>query len=188
MSKMQAPSPNNYDDNEIVNPSTNTHFQTILEARLTRRQTVFGGISAATAALFGTTSLSACGGSGDAPLALGFAAVAKNKLDVVTVADGYRVSVLHSLGDPLQFGDESWKNDGSETSESYQRRVGDGHDGMWYFGLGEDGKFLANRSDRGLLCVNHEYVVQPFGLHPNGQTAGTSRVASEVEKEKYPKL
>ena len=185
MSKMQAPSPNTYDDNDIVNPSTNTHFQTILEARLTRRQTVFGGISAATAALFGATSLSACGGSGDAPLALGFPAVAKNKLDVVTVADGYRVSVLHSLGDPLQFGDESWKNDGSETSESYQRRIGDGHDGMWYFGLGEDGKFLANRSDRGLLCVNHEYVVQPFGLHPNGQTAGVNRVGSEVEKEIY---
>lgn len=185
MTKLTDTTTNTYDDNEIVNPSSNTHFQTILDARLTRRQTVLGGITAATTAVFGGLSVSACGGSGDAPLALGFAAVPKNKQDVVTVADGYRVSVLHSLGDPLQFGDESWKNDGSETPESYQRRIGDGHDGIWYFGLGEDGKFLANRSDRGLLCVNHEYVTGPYSLHPNGITAGATRVGSEVEKEIY---
>jgi secreted PhoX family phosphatase len=78
-----------------------------------------------------------------------------------------------------------WKNDGSETADSYNRRIGDGHDGMYFFGLSEDGKYDANRSDRGLLCVNHEYVVQPYGLHPAGITAGAARVASEVEKEIY---
>lgn len=188
---------NTYDDNEVVNHSSNGHFDEVLSARLTRRQTVFGGISATTAALLGTAGLAACGGGDDGPaapvattpevkpLALGFAAVAKNKLDVVTVPEGYQVSVLHSLGDPLHFGDESWKNDGSESPDSYQRRVGDGHDGMWYFGLGEDGKFAPTRSDRGLLAVNHEYVVAPYGLHPSGQTPGTTRVASEVEKEIY---
>ncbi|MEY2731057.1 MAG: hypothetical protein RL584_2183 [Pseudomonadota bacterium] len=186
---MHQESPSNqYDDNEIVNSSHNLHFEDILNARLSRRQTVFGGISAATAAAFGTLSLTACGGGQDSgpeskPLALGFSAVAKNRLDVVTVPDGYQVSILHALGDPLHFGDESWKNDGSESADSYQRRIGDGHDGMWYFGLGEDGKFAADRSDRGVLCVNHEYVVQPFGLHPNGLTPGTQRLGSEVEKE-----
>ncbi|MFM7972291.1 MAG: PhoX family protein, partial [Betaproteobacteria bacterium] len=186
----QVSEPNHYDDNEVVNSSNNLHFEDILNARLSRRQTVFGGISATTAAVFGTLSLSACGGGQDSgpeskPLALGFSAVAKNRLDVVTVPDGYQVSILHALGDPLHFGDESWKNDGSESADSYQRRIGDGHDGMWYFGLGEDGKFAADRSDRGVLCVNHEYVVQPFGLHPNGLTPGTQRVGSEVEKEIY---
>jgi secreted PhoX family phosphatase len=184
-----------YDEDEIVNPSANPHFEDVLSARVSRRQTILGGISATTAALLGTAGLSACGGSDPTPvpvtapevkpLALGFTAVAKNKLDVVTVPEGYQVSVLHALGDPLHFGDESWKNDGSETPDSYQRRVGDGHDGIWYFGLSEDGKFAADRSDRGLLAVNHEYVVQPFGLHPNGLTAGANRVPSEVEKEIY---
>jgi secreted PhoX family phosphatase len=142
-------------------------------------------------ALLGSFSLAACGGSASstatpsAPLALGFGAVAKNKDDVVTVPEGYQVSILHALGDPMHFGDESWKNNGTETADSYNRRIGDGHDGMYYFGLAEDGKYDANRSDRGLLCVNHEYVVQPFGIHPAGQTAGAVRVASEVEKEIY---
>ena len=56
---------------------------------------------------------------------------------------------------------------------------------MYFFGLTEDGKYDAARSDRGLLAVNHEYVVQPYGLHPAGITAGAARVAGEVEKEIY---
>ncbi len=179
---------NEYDDNEIVNHSDNLHMNDLLDIRLSRRQTLKGALGVTTTALLGGLGLTACGGSSSssaAPLVLGFSAVAKNKNDVVTVPEGYQVSILHALGDPLHYGDESWKNNGSETADSYNRRVGDGHDGMYYFGLTEDGKFDANRSDRGLLCVNHEYVVQPFGLHPTGQTAGATRVASEVEKEIY---
>lgn len=186
-----ATDPSGYDEDAIVNPSANQHFDEVVAARFTRRQTLLGGIGAATIALLGSASLSACGGGDNeaAPqtqaLALGFTAVAKNKLDKVTVPDEYQVTILHALGDPLHFGDESWKNNGSETADSYQRRIGDGHDGMWFFGLGEDGKFAPSRSDRGLLCVNHEYVVSPYGLHPSGMTAGTGRVGSEVEKEIY---
>ena len=180
-----------YDDNEIVNLTANAHMDDILAARLSRRSALKGGVSVTAGALLGGLSLTACGGGDDpAPvlppaLALGFTAVAKNKNDLVTVPEGYQVSILHALGDPLHYGDESWKNDGSETAESYHRRVGDGHDGMYYFGLTDDGKYDASRSDRGLLAVNHEYVVQPYGLHPAGITAGATRVASEVEKEIY---
>ncbi|WP_199873407.1 PhoX family phosphatase [Ideonella sp. A 288] len=179
---------NSYDDNEIVNASANPHIEQLIAARLTRRDTLRGGMGLVASTLLGGLSLSACGGGDDdkpkAP-ALGFAAVAKNKLDVVTVPEGYQVSILHSLGDPLMFGDESWKDDGSESAESYNRRVGDAHDGMHWFGLSEAGAFQAERSDRGLLCVNHEYVPAPFGLHPAGRTAGAARVASEVDKEIY---
>ncbi len=180
-----------YDDNEIVNPTASAHMDDILAARLSRRSALKGGVSATTAALLGGLGLTACGGGNSTAtenpkaLVLGFNAVAKNLSDWVTVPDGYQVSILHALGDPLQFGDESWKNDGSETADSYNRRVGDGHDGMYFFGLSEDGKYDAGRSDRGLLAVNHEYVVQPYGLHPAGITAGAARVASEVEKEIY---
>lgn len=178
---------NTYDDNEIVNASTNMHMDELIAVRLNRRQALKGGVSVTTAALLGSLSLTACGGGNDDgnALRLGFNPVAKNKNDVVTVPEGYQVSVLHALGDPLQFGEESWKNDGSETADSYNRRIGDGHDGMYFFGLTEDGKFDANRSDRGLLAVNHEYVVAPYALHPAGVTAGAARVPSEVEKEIY---
>ncbi|TIC79071.1 PhoX family protein [Crenobacter intestini] len=189
-----------YDDNEIVNHSANTHINDLLTVRLNRRQALMGGMSATTAMMFGTVGLTACGGGGSSggssagtgggaggatQLTLGFKPVPKNTLDLVSVPEGYRVSVLHALGDPLHFTDPAWKGDGSESADSYNRRIGDGHDGMYYFGLSDDGKYQAERSDRGLLAVNHEYVVSPFVLHPNGKTAGTPRIAAEVEKEIY---
>ena len=174
---------NTYDDNEIVNSSSNLHMDDLLAIRLSRRQTLKGGIGLTASTLLGGLSLTACGGVSSSGLNLGFAAVAKNKLDVVTVPEGYQVSILHALGDPMMFGDESWKDNGSETAESYNRRIGDGHDGMYYFGMADAGTYQAERSDRGLLCVNHEYVVQPYALHSNGITAGATRVAAEVEKE-----
>ena len=179
-----------YDDNEIVNPSDNPHFDSLLATRLSRRSTLKGGIGATTAALLGGVSLSACGGSDDGddtptptPRTLNFTAVAKSSADRVTVPAGYQVSILHALGDPMQFGDESWKDNGSETAESYQRRIGDGHDGMYFFGL-KDGKFDKSVSNSGLLCVNHEYVVAPYGLHANGRTeVSGKRLAEQVDKE-----
>lgn len=184
-----------YDDNEIVNHSHNPDMQSILAARLSRRHALKGGIGATTAALLGGLGLSACGGGSDdaenvaltptpTAAALNFTAVAKTLADKVTVPPGYQISILHALGDPMQFGDASWGDKGAETAESYDRRIGDGHDGMYYFGLSDDGKFDAARSDRGLLCVNHEYVVAPYGLHANGRTmVDGKRLAAEVEKE-----
>ncbi|WP_431102194.1 PhoX family protein [Roseateles noduli] len=190
---------NEYDEDAVLNPSANPHFDDILAARLSRRVALKGGITTAASALLGGSILSACGSSDDspapapapapapqpAPLKIGFTAVAKNKNDLVTVADGYNVSILHALGDPLHFGDTSWQDDGSESAESYNRRVGDGHDGMYWFGMSDAGAFDAKRSDRGLLAVNHEYVVAPYGLHPAGRAAGAARNATEVEKEIY---
>ncbi|MFK4704152.1 secreted PhoX family phosphatase [Roseateles asaccharophilus] len=195
------PAPNEYDDDAIVNTSANPHMADVLAARLSRRQTLRGGMTVTAAALLGGVGLTACSDDDNspapapapaptpapapAPLKIGFTAVAKNKNDLVTVPEGYQVSILHALGDPLHWGDESWKDDGSETADSYQRRIGDGHDGMYYFGLSDAGAYQADRSDRGLLCVNHEYVVAPYGLHPTGRTAGAARNAAEVEKEIY---
>ncbi|WP_010104078.1 PhoX family protein [Verminephrobacter aporrectodeae] len=196
--------PNHLDEDEISNQSSNPHIQEIVAARMSRRGVLKGGISVTTATLFGSLGLSACSGGGDggggnggtagggapggdaAPTptpTLRFEAVPKNKNDLVSIASGYRVSILHALGDPLQSGDAAWADDGSETPDSYNRRIGDGHDGMHYFGLSNAGAWQADRSDRGLLCVNHEYVVGPHCLHPNGRTAGSVRVAAEVDKE-----
>ncbi len=178
-------------DGESNNHSDNLHLQDLVDMQLSRRHALKGGLGVTTAALLSGLGLSACGGGDTAStpvstpdsLPFGFSAVAKNKNDIVTVPEGYQVSILHALGDPMHYGDESWKNNGSETADSYNRRIGDGHDGMYYFGLSDAGTFQESRSDRGLVCVNHEYVVQPGGLHPNGTTAGATRVASEVDKE-----
>ena len=172
--------------NEIDNPSANTHIQEVIATRMSRRGVLKGGVAVTASTLLGSVSLSACGGSSNddkAPLALNFDAVAKNKLDLVTVPAGYQTSILHALGDPLSLADAAWANDGSESADSYNRRVGDGHDGMHYFGLSDAGAYSASRSDRGLLCVNNEYVVRPYGLHASGRTSGATRVATEVDKE-----
>ena len=186
---MLHPSPKDeFNDGESTNTSANPHINDLLGARLSRRHTLKGGIGLTTGVLLGSLGLTACGGGDDdneEALKLGFAAVAMNMNDIVTVPAGYQVGILHALGDAMHWGDASWANNGSESAESYNRRIGCGHDGMHYFGLSEAGKFDANRSDRGLLCVNHEYVVAPYALHPNGRTVVSSvrTVASEVEKE-----
>lgn len=114
------------------------------------------------------------------PATLGFTAVAKNKLDVVTVPEGYSVTVLYRLGDPIAAGVSAYANNG--TDGNFAQRAGDHHDALHYFGLAATGtaRDEAN-STRGLLVMNHENITQTY-LHPSGATAGT-RPEAEAIKE-----
>ncbi|MEG3088176.1 PhoX family protein [Sphingomonas sp. PB4P5] len=59
-----------YDDGDIdTNRSANPHLNDLIAARYSRRQTLFGGVSAMATAVFGSAVLSACGDSdaGEAP-------------------------------------------------------------------------------------------------------------------------
>lgn len=172
------------DTDDEVNVSANPHLNDVLALNLTRRAALRGAVGVTTGVLLGTVRQAAANpDQRTVGLHLGFDAVPKNKLDRVTVPTGYCVSILHGLGDPLLADGDSWKGDGSETAESYAHRIGDGHDGMYFFGLADNGAFAANRSNRGLLVVNHEYVTSPFVLHPQGITQGAQRVAAEAHKE-----
>jgi secreted PhoX family phosphatase len=113
---------------------------------------------------------------------LGFTAVAKNQLDIVTVPAGYTATVLYRLGDPIATGVAAFANDGSDTT--YSKRAGDHHDGMSYFGLNAAGTGPdATASTRGLLVLNHENITQAY-LHPNGPTSpGGVRPEGEALKE-----
>lgn len=176
------------------NPSLNQDFQSVLEARLSRRSLLRGGLASAAGALLGSMSLSACGGGGDdaAPATLpevaapapterllAFTAVAKSVADMVTVPAGYSATVLYALGDPLTAATPAYRNDGSDTG--FENRAGDHHDGMEYFGLSASGAPDAGSSARGLLAMNHEALTQHF-LHPNGASANP-RPAGESDKE-----
>ncbi|MEY4516524.1 MAG: hypothetical protein RL180_870, partial [Pseudomonadota bacterium] len=183
---------------EDSNTSANLHFDTLLQARLSRRSVLGGGVGMTAAMMFGGAALTGCGSDSDddqgvaptpvtpaAPKSLTFTPVAKNKLDVITVPAEYDVSVLYALGDPIieSVDIPAWRDDGMQSGESFQYRSGDCHDGMHYFGLTDAGKFTATRSDRGLLCMNHEYVIPTF-LHPNGATTVEGkRPADEVRRE-----
>lgn len=180
-------------DEADLNPSGNASFNQVLDARLSRRSLLRGGVGSAASAVLGGWSLAACGGGdGDAqaadsagaaatPIAtLAFAAVAKSTADVVTVPAGYTASVLIALGDPLTAATPAYKNDGSDTD--FENRSGDHHDGMEYFGLAAEGSARdASSSDRAVLVTNHEAITDQF-LHAAGVTA-RPRPASESDKE-----
>jgi len=116
------------------------------------------------------------------PAVLGFAAVAKNLDDIVTVPAGYSVTVMTRLGDPLAAGVSTYANDGSDSN--FAQRIGDHGDALHFFGLGMDGARDESNSTRGLLVQNHENLNIQY-LHPNGPTTtGTgARPAAEVVKE-----
>ena len=116
------------------------------------------------------------------PAQIDFAAVPKNLNDIVTVPEGYSVTVLYRLGDPINTATPAFANNGTDTN--YAARAGDHHDGMSFFGLSATGNTPdpAN-SLRGLLVLNHENINQAY-LHPNGATTvGGARPEGEALKE-----
>ncbi len=116
------------------------------------------------------------------PAELGFAAVAKNTNDVVTVPTGYAVTVLTRLGDPILAGVPAFANNGTDTN--YAGRIGDHGDALYYYGLSQSGMRDDNSSIRGLIVQNHENLNIQY-LHPAGPTNLTSgvRPAAEAIKE-----
>ncbi len=178
-----------HDDDEDSNNSPNPTFDAIVQARLSRRSMLRGGVGSLATALLGGVGLSACGGGDDDdPVApapaptetmLGFAAVAKSTADEVAVPAGYTAAAVFAVGDPLAAGVAAATNNGTDTG--YDRRSGDNHDGMEYFGLSSGGTPDAANNDRALLGVNHEYINQLF-LHANGPSPNP-RPAAETDIE-----
>ncbi len=175
------------DDNSNV--SANPTFDSIFNARMSRRNMLRGGLGVMAATALPALGLTGCG-SDDAVAApleklLGFTAVPKSLADTVLVPAGYTASVLYALGDPLFATTTAFKNDGSDAD--YENRIGDHHDGMEWFGLSANGSPSASSNDRGLLAVNHEATtderLSSFFIHANGGTTTLPRPAIEVDKE-----
>jgi secreted PhoX family phosphatase len=190
-----------YDDDVVNNPTSNPHISELIEERLAdpaRRRLLRGGLGAASLSFIGASYLTGCAtsgssshsGTGARPASLGFNAVPKSLSDMVSVPTGYRVSVLYRLGDPIAAGVPAYMNNGNDAASTFDKRAGDHHDGMQYFGLGPNNQYSATSSDRGLLVVNHE-AITPAYLHPTGPTiAGKGNTAArtvpdEVLREFY---
>ena len=175
-------------DEVDLNTSGNTDFQAVLDARLSRRSVLRGGVGTAATALLGGWSLTACGGGGhdDVPApapvtALSFGAVAKSTADKVTVPVGYTATAIYALGDPLTAATPAFKNDGTDTD--YANRVGDQGDALYWYGLTAAGARDDNSNTRGLMVQNHENIMENY-MHVNGQTSsGGARPEAEVIKE-----
>lgn len=175
-------------NDEDSNRSPNPTFDSVLNARLSRRHLLRGG---AGAALAGGAALSGCASTSQpaAPAGpvsqLGFKPVAHSLADTVVVPPGYTAQVLYAGGDPLATGVPAFKNDG--TDNEWGRRAGDHHDGIEWFGLDAEGKPSATFSSRGVLAMNHEATtdekLSSFFIHANGGTSTLPRPAAEIDKE-----
>ena len=181
-------------NDEDSNTSNNPTFDTVLQARLSRRGLLRGSVGTVGTAVLGGLGVSACGGgdsgsgapaSGSAITALGFTAVAKSLSDTVTVPAGYTATAIYRLGDPLRAATSAYANDGSDTD--WEHRAGDHHDGMEWFGLSASGQPSTTSNDRGLLAINHEATTDETKsshfIHPTGGTTTLPRPAAEVDKE-----
>jgi secreted PhoX family phosphatase len=87
---------------------------------------------------------------------------------------------LSATGDPLTADVPAYANDGSDEAGSFTRRAGDHHDGMHFFGMDKSARWDAQRSERGLLCINHEAITAAF-LHAQGDTVVDGKRMSEDE-------
>lgn len=151
-----------HDHVEDHNSSANPTFDSVLSKRLSRRDMLGGATSAAALTVLGSGMASPAaahgGGYGNPQrkLRLNFNPVAKNLEDAVTLPRGYSYDVLYALGDPISRRISDFRNDGTDEASTFAWRAGDHHDGMYFFGLGGDGRCDRNFSARGLLCMNHE--------------------------------
>jgi len=167
-------------------------FEEIIKQQLqnpARRGLLKGGAGVATLGFMGLSNLvmdDALANQGFATRRVGFESTALSTADAVTVAEGYQFEVLYKLGDPIAKGIANYANDGTDGLSDpfeFEFRAGDHHDGMYFFGLGANGKWDEKASDRGLLCINHE-AITPLFLHPNGPSA-SPRNPVEVIKEMH---
>jgi len=175
-------------NDEDSNTSANPHFDSVLDARLSRRG-LFRGMGLAGAAA-GASALGGCattlgGGAAHTLDTLGFKPVAKGQADAVVVPEGYTARVIYALGDPLTASTPAFQNDG--TDNDWAQRAGDHHDGIEWFGLDAEGKPSDRFASRGLLAMNHEATtdekLSSFFIHANGGTATLPRPAAEIDKE-----
>lgn len=183
------------------NTTDNPSFSQLIDKRLSRRSLLRGGAASAGVAMLGSLSLAACGGSDDndsdptpeptptpepGGLKLSFDPVAHSLADAVMVPAGYTASVLLRLGDPITTDVPGYKNDGTDDPSTYDRRAGDHHDGMSWFGIDSSGKWTPTSANRGLLVQNHESLTPEF-LHPNGRTMEDNKRMNpgEVLREFY---
>ena len=135
-------------------------FSDVLQARLSRRSLLTGGLSAA--------GLGWLGPAAWASRPLGFTGVPVSTADTLVVPPGYVAEILYAWGDPISDG-PAFKPDASNSVDDQLRQAGMHHDGMRFFPLpaGQTG------STHGLLAINHEYTDDGL-LHPDGMLTWTA--------------
>ncbi|WP_429911006.1 PhoX family protein [Glycocaulis sp.] len=147
-----------------ANESANRPFADVVEARLSRRAILRGGLSVTVAGMF-AAPLAACGANeaeaASAGPTLGFNPVPVDATDRFVVPEGYEAKVIYRWGDAISGHMPAFGLD--NTGEDQAHQAGMHHDGMHFFPIEGNDPWEGSSTD-GLLVVNHEYI-EPRFLH-----------------------
>ena len=151
-----------FDDyDEIISPRPEeSDFDRIVGKAISRRGFLLTAVTlGASAFLMSTTGLTKPAHGKTDPF--GFKAVKTNRLDSVTLPEGYRWESLIHWGDPLWSTAPPFDPQSRGTAASQALAFGDNNDGMAIF----------LHDDRHILVVNNEYTNRAilYGNRPNGQ-------------------
>jgi secreted PhoX family phosphatase len=152
---------NTFDENDQRNhPRTDdTDFSRMVNTLLSRRQ-LLGAAGAGMGLFLGGQGLAqAANVSKNAGPRIGFAPIAANSLDTITVPAGYQWRVLASWGDAILPGGTAFDATTRGSAISQSLSIGDNNDGMSFFSLG---------ADHGVIAVNNEYANYEY-LFVNGR-------------------
>ena len=150
-------------EDQGTNDSNNQSFEEVLEARISRRGFVGGGLATAAGLTLGGVSallkaVPVSAQDGRTRSLLGFRGIQVSTADTVVVPRGYTAEVLVAWGDPVSNGPE-FELDASNSAADQARQWGMHNDGLVYFPI--DG------SRHGLLVQNNEYADEGL-LFPDG--------------------
>ncbi len=167
------------DDDGVSNTSLNTSLTELVDHAIAqnpqRRLLLKSGLGLAAIPFLG--GLAACGGGDDAatPVTpavpaeqmLGFASVSTSSGSEIVVPTGYVATAFVPWGTPINDLAPAWKADATGTADEQEQQVGDNHDGMDFFGFNTAGNGFGDRSDEGLLVMNHEYINPEYFYAPD---------------------
>lgn len=165
-------------DNGSSNRSENRSFEDVLRVRMSRRNVLARGAAlsatgflaalagdklfaqdatAATAQSAGHATAQSTGTAiaqrqGGSLINFQFVPVADSNKSVPAISADYQYDVLIPWGTPIQPGGPEYTGDPNTrpTAAQQAQQIGIGHDGMWFFPIG-------NSNDRGMLAINHEF-------------------------------
>jgi secreted PhoX family phosphatase len=169
-----------FSDEGICNQSENVSFAKVLQANLSRRSLLKGGLGAASTAFFATSSITAFAGSRHG-VTVGFTpvAIAEGTGPWPNIAIEYQWDVLLPWGEPLEPGGPKYNHPPNAADQAKQ--IGVGHDGMHLFPVKDPNKPRCGWNDdqdwddgldwsrnvdkdayrrgnrHGILCINHEF-------------------------------
>ncbi|SEH02750.1 hypothetical protein SAMN05444920_12986 [Nonomuraea solani] len=163
---------------DVANTTSNAYFGDVVKEALSRRGVLRAGVLGALVAGVGVSGAVPALADETTPAptptrpgtgGLTFTPVAPNKVDALTIPDGYKSSVVVRWGDPVLSDAPAFDFD-NQSADAQNKQFGYNCDFVTVFPMG---------TDRALLWVNHEYTDE--NLMFRGYTGGAAATVEQIK-------